>query len=324
MNWNKKGLLIDKAPDGYTHASHPTAVQIENDLYLIAYCGRDINRHSHVFFVKAKINGGSITIVSEPVLTLSPGPEGSFSCHGILTCNFVYDEKVLYLYYCGWQNIAGGMWHCDTGRAIVDPNEMKAVPEFVGPIMGRSKDVPLWAVATAVRKERPSEWVSWYNRGLSWRHDGTAWIAKYGIHYAHSENGIDWICEDTIVIPFKDGFEHSFGRPTVLVHKEMYFMWFAARGANGDERYRIGLAASSDGRTWVRSDAHSGLSVSRDGWDSDAVCYPFIISHKEQLYMLYNGNNYGISGFGYAVAKTDQLDNLYEHCMIKKSPETKS
>ena len=56
--------------------------------------------------------------------------------------------------------------------------------------------------------------------------------------------------------------------------------------------------------------------MSEKGWDSDAVCYPCILEHDGHLYMLYNGNNYGITGFGYAVGNTNDLDLLYENCML--------
>ncbi len=31
------------------------------------------------------------------------------------------------------------------------------------------------------------------------------------------------------------------------------------------------------------------------------ICYPFIFDHKGKRYMLYNGNDYGKTGFGLAV-----------------------
>ena len=44
INWEKKGLIIDKAMDGFTHASHPSMIQIENDKFLMAFSSRKINR----------------------------------------------------------------------------------------------------------------------------------------------------------------------------------------------------------------------------------------------------------------------------------------
>jgi hypothetical protein len=310
VRWEKKGLLLRQAPPPFSHASHPTAAHLGDDDYLIAFCGRNASQASHVFLVRATLSGGDIQLFGDPVLAMTPGSPGEFDCDGLLTCNFVRDGDSLFLYYCGWQNLPNGLWHCDSGRLKVFPREMRLEREFVGPILGRRRDIPLYAVTTAVHKFAEGDWAAWYNRGLSWSKKGDTWIPKYGIHYAHSTNGIDWICEQDLIIPFADEREHSFGRPTVLVAGDRFHMWFGARGAGGDPAYRIGYAASLDGRHWVRRDDLSGIGVSDDGWDSEAVTYPSVVLHHDRLYMLYNGNHYGRSGFGYATSRLAALDEL--------------
>ena len=44
-----------------------------------------------------------------------------------------------------------------------------------------------------------------------------------------------------------------------------------------------------------------GIDVSKNGWDSEMICYPYVFDHKGKRYMLYNGNGYGKTGFGLAV-----------------------
>jgi len=76
-------------------------------------------------------------------------------------------------------------------------------------------------------------------------------------------------------------------------------MWFSYRSGDGS-KYRIGYAYSIDGITWDRK-KYSGIDVSKRGWDSEMICYPFVFEHKGEIYMLYNGNNYGKTGFGLAL-----------------------
>jgi hypothetical protein len=76
-------------------------------------------------------------------------------------------------------------------------------------------------------------------------------------------------------------------------------MWFSYRSGNGTA-YRIGYAHSADGKIWDRK-KKSSIDVSKSGWDSKMTCYPFVFDHKDKLYMLYNGNDYGKNGFGLAV-----------------------
>jgi hypothetical protein len=67
-----------------------------------------------------------------------------------------------------------------------------------------------------------------------------------------------------------------------------------------DKLYRIGYAESIDGINWIRKDNEIDIDVSQEGWDSEMICYPSVISVKEKTYLFYNGNNNGETGFGYA------------------------
>jgi hypothetical protein len=82
-------------------------------------------------------------------------------------------------------------------------------------------------------------------------------------------------------------------------------MWYSFRSGSG-EKYRIGCSRSNDGKIWKR--VASGIDVSKTSteWDSEMICYPYVFEHNEKLFMLYNGNNYGFSGFG--LATTDIKD----------------
>ena len=83
----------------------------------------------------------------------------------------------------------------------------------------------------------------------------------------------------------------------------MYFCYRQADGfrTNKDRTYRIGYAWSKDLTDWERNDGKAGIDISKEGWDSESICYPFVVEHKSKRYMLYNGNEYGKTGFGYAV-----------------------
>ena len=64
--------------------------------------------------------------------------------------------------------------------------------------------------------------------------------------------------------------------------------------------YRIGYAESNDGIEWTRKDESVNLDVSESGWDSQMVAYPAVFEIAGKTIMLYNGNNFGATGFGYA------------------------
>jgi hypothetical protein len=145
-------------------------------------------------------------------------------------------------------------------------------------------------------------WRAWYNSGIKWEKtaDG-GWKHYYGLHHAHSVDGVIWVSDPGQCLPFRDEYEYAFGRPSLHVANGLYLMWYAHRATMTIATYRIGFAWSKDGLAWNRRDELSGIDVSPDGWDSEMICYPCVFEHKGRMYLLYNGNGYGQTGFGYAV-----------------------
>lgn len=300
FKWKKTGLVFEPNISGFTHGSHPCAIHFKDDLFVIAFTCRDSQQRSHVFLCYATIDNGTITLTSEPKIAMSPGDAGYFDCDGVISVCLIKNNDHYYLYYVGWQNLPEGLWICDTGRATLNPGELTLKKDFPGPVLGRDKNNPLFAAATAFHIT-DNIWHTWYNSGVKWEKKEHGWHHHYGIHHAQSTNGIDWVCDPGLCLPFADEYEYAFGRPSVYHKNGTYFMWFAHRATKEISTYRIGFATSKNGLKWDRNDALSGIDVSSAGWDSEMICYPYVFEHKSILYMLYNGNNYGKTGFGMAV-----------------------
>lgn len=303
--WKKKGLLFESLSGDYSHASHPCAIHLKDDLFVIAFTRRDRRQRSHIFLSYATVSGGQVVLEGSPKLGLLPGEPCCFDCDGAISVCFVKHKRAIYLYYVGWQNLPENLWICDTGRAVLDPEQLTLTREFLGPVLGRDKTNPLFAAATAFHVS-DDLWQTWYNSGIRWEKTAHGWKHYYGIHYAHSTNGVNWTCEPGMCLPFADEYEYAFGRPSVIRIEDTYFMWYAHRATRTIDTYRIGFASSVDGRHWDRNDALAGIDVSASGWDSEMICYPCVFEHKGLMYMLYNGNDYGKTGFGLAVLEEDQ------------------
>jgi hypothetical protein len=298
--WAKKGLLFE--PDGgdFSHGSHPCVIHIEGDRYVVAFTRRDGRQRSHIFLCNAIVSDGNVELQGTPKMALWPGEPCHFDCDGVISVCFVKHNNAIYLYYVGWQNLPEGLWICDTGRAQLDAAGLTLTREFQGPVLGRDKNNPLFAAATAFHVSGDL-WQTWYNSGIRWEKTTQGWKHYYGIHYAESSNGVDWICHRGMCLPFADEYEYAFGRPSVICLEDTYFMWYAHRATKTIDTYRIGFASSVDGLHWQRNDTLSGIDVSPSGWDSEMICYPCVFRHKDRMYMLYNGNGYGKTGFGLAV-----------------------
>jgi hypothetical protein len=306
LPWEKKGLVFQPNMPGFTHASHPCAIHYKDNVFIVAFTCRDLNKRSHVFLSYATVEQGSVVLVGTPKLALAPGDAGTFDCDGVISVCLIRHGDQHYLYYVGWQNLPEGLWICDTGRATLDPASLSLVKEFSGPVLGRDKSNPLFAAATAFQITDDGIWHTWYNSGVKWEKTERGWHHRYGIHHAKSTNGVDWHCDPGMCIPFADDHEYAFGRPTVYREAGTYYMWFAHRATVDVPTYRIGFASSRDGLKWDRKDALAGIDVSSEGWDSEMICYPYVFEHRGILYMLYNGNSYGMTGFGLAVLEEDK------------------
>ena len=301
FRWKKKGLLFGPNIPGFSHASHPCIIHLREDDFVLAFTSRDSSQRSHIYLSRATVLDGQVMLTGEPKLALAPGDPGYFDCDGVISGCFLKHKRLYYLYYVGWQNLPEGLWLCDTGRAILDIEKLTLEKEFPGPVLGRDKTNPLFAAATAFYITPDNHWHTWYNSGIRWEKTSAGSHCHYGMHYAHSTDGIDWQCSTDMCIPFADEYEYAFGRPSVVYWDNVFHMWFAHRATKDIATYRIGFASSTDGLNWDRNDAISGIDVSSDGWDSEMICYPCVFQHKGYKYMLYNGNDYGRTGFGLAV-----------------------
>lgn len=137
----------------------------------------------------------------------------------------------------------------------------------------------------------------WYGSTLDWTSENGEMI--HVIKYATSVDGENWI-KHGVVIPYEIGVAQAFSKPSVIIDKNGYHMWYSYRSGDGTP-YRIGYSHSTDGINWERKHKDVGIDVSETGWDSNMICYPFVFEHDGDRYMLYNGNNYGKTGFGLAI-----------------------
>lgn len=148
----------------------------------------------------------------------------------------------------------------------------------------------------------------WYLSALKWVIIDNKPEPVYHIKYAESRDGVNWDRLGIVCIDLKSPDEGGITRPCVIRENGIFRMWYCYRGIrdfrkNKAQSYRIGYAESEDGIRWDRMDEIVGIDVSPKGWDSVMLTYPYVYEHKGRKYMIYNGNRFGKSGFGYAILR---------------------
>jgi hypothetical protein len=299
--WQKLGLLYcpsgaNRHPKLLSHAANPLPIRIDGDVYRIYFSGRDADNRSSVGAV-------DIDIVKRMVIQehsqpfFENGPEGSFYADGVSIGNCYEIDGKRFMLFMGWQMPQNGHWRGDIGRLIVKP-DLSLELESELPFMGSNSFDPISLSYPWVVKNARGNYNMWYGSTITW--DAGNGEMLHVINHATSADGHNW-GRKGLAIPYELGIAQAFSRPSVATDAQGgYEMWFSYRSGKG-EKYRIGYAVSSEGSKWELMLRTAGIDVSADGWDSEMIEYPFVFDHKDQRYMLYNGNGNGKTGFGLAI-----------------------
>ncbi len=308
MKWEKAGLIY--APNGnydwmVSHAQLPTVDRLSDDILRIYYGTRDRSNRTVTSFIDVEADNprNILYIHDKPALGL--GELGCFDDSGAMPSWIVNYEDAKYLYFIGWNTGITVPYRNSIGLAVSHDNGQTFIRLYKGPVVDRTKSEPHFCAAPCVIIENRI-WRMWYLSCVKWEiYDGKA-EPYYNIKYAESKDGINWDREGIVAIDFKSPDEAGIVRPSIIRDSSIYKMWYSYRGiknyrSNKDHSYRIGYAESSDGIKWVRKDDVVGIDLSGGDWDSEMIAYPYVYEHRGQKYMIYNGNGFGKSGFGYAV-----------------------
>ena len=298
QTWRKIGWIFnaDQSSDWlHSHASVPLAEHLSEDLYRIYFSSRDSKNQSHTGFIVIDIKDPTKVLETSALPILSPGDLGCFDDSGAMASWITTHKQGRYLYYAGWNLGITVPFRNAIGLATA-PDGQGFKKMFAGPIVDRTPTEPHF-VGTCCVLNHNDAWKMWYLSCTEWRIKNDRPQHRYHIKYATSADGIAWDRKGVVSIPFDNDEEYAISRPCVLYEESLYRMWYSYRG----DRYRIGYAESTDGMNWTRYDEQCGLDIEPEGWDSAMVEYPYVFRHKENLYMLYNGNGYGETGFGIAI-----------------------
>lgn len=260
---------------------------------------------SHVAFVDFdKKFKKIINISTETVIPL--GGMGCFDEHGIFPFNVLRDGNQIVAYTTGWNRRVSVSVDAAIGLATSDDGGLTFQKVGLGPVLSTSLHEP-FLVGDAFVRKFGDMYHMWYIFGTRWiKHaPGIQPDRVYKIAHATSADGIAWNKEGRLIISDKLNEDECQALPTVIQIENRFHMFFCYRQAsdfrsNRSRSYRIGYAFSDDLVNWTRDDKNSGIEVSKEGWDSDMQCYPHVFDMDGDIYLLYNGNEFGHFGFGLA------------------------
>lgn len=309
MNFEKQGLIFK--PEGtkdwsQSHAQVPFAL-LMGEKVRIFYATRDTNSCSSTSFIDVEASNPKKILYVHDKPVLEKGKPGYFDDSGTMPSWFLYNNNKLYLYYTAWNKSKEASYRLSIGIAVSEDDGFTFSKMYHGPILDRSINDPIWVGQPCVMIE-DGIWKMWYLSCEKIEYINNHPEPFYNVKYAESEDGINWTRENKICIDFNFGTIDAIGRPCVYKEDGIYKMFHSNRKAIGyrtekDAAYRIGYSESADGINWNRLDNKIELKKTEDSWDSIMMEYCTTYVYQGIRYLIYNGNGFGASGFGYATQK---------------------
>ncbi len=313
MFWKKLGQIFDpsthKLPKQCTAFAQSPQALVFDDFVRVYFSTRMLDKNgkylSLVAYVDFDKDFKSIRAVAqEPVIAL--GGPGCFDEHGIFPMNVLRDGNKIIAYTTGWSRRVSVSAEASIGYAVSNDQGLTFEKLGQGPVLGASLLEP-FLVSDAFVSKIGERYYMWYIYGCKWFCDPyeTEPQRVYRIAQAQSVDGVHWQRDSKQLIETVLDENECQALPSVIKIDDCYHMYFCYRHATGfrsgkQRSYRLGYARSMDLVNWIRDDKRGGLNRSESGWDSQMLCYPHIFRCDEQIYLLYNGNEFGKTGFGMA------------------------
>lgn len=320
MRWIKKGMII-KA-DGQrewmqSHIQNPYAIELGNDIVRVFFTTRgekekELYKATIGYIDLDKHNLKRVIEIGEkPVMDW--GKPGTFDEFGIMPGAIIrpyQNPQELWMYYVGWQRLVSVpySWECGLAKSMDNGQTFQRIGD--GPVLGKAYNDPYLQNGCSSVIKRDGQYYMFYSSGTDWRKDSHTgkMESQYLLRRAASDDGMNWKRDDEYCIPltFEDESQTS---PSIIEMQGGYHMFFPYRHSiefrNAERGYRIGYAFSKDLVHWYRRDNEVGITVSKEGFDSEMICYPHITQIDGKTIMFYCGNGFGVGGLGYAELQSD-------------------
>lgn len=267
---------------------------------------------SHIAYIDMDLDLKNILNFSNHEI-VKLGALGTYDEHGIFPFHPYATNGKIYAFLSGWNRRISVP--VDTGIGLAE--SIDGGKTFTrlgnGPILAQSLHEP-FLVGDGFVIKHENVYYMYYIFGKSWLPETEVEpVARvYKIGYATSTDLINWKKNEGVsIIADELNKDECQALPTVVEHNGKYHMVFCFREAvdfrkNPKRGYRLGYAYSDNLKDWTRADELLELNLTYDSneWDGEMMCYPHLFKVNNEVHLLYNGNQFGKSGFG--IAKLDK------------------
>ncbi len=307
MEWIRKGLIYHLSAQSnwsYSHTQVPFGFPVNENTLRIYFATRDNRSRSVTTFIDVDSNDLKRIKYVHNKVCLDIGKIGMHDESGAMPSCILRNEDRIYMYYTGWNVGGDAAYRTAIGLAISEDNGVSFKKYSDGPIVDRSIYDPCFACQPFVMKTN-NIWRMWYLSCTKWEIIDNRPEPFYHVKYAESNDGINWIRNGLVSLDYNEEID-AVGNPTVILEDGIYKMYYSYRKADGyrndpSKAYKLGYAESTDGIRFIPLNDKIHVVGKAEEWESIMNAYPHVfINNNNRKIMLYNGNGFGESGFGYA------------------------
>lgn len=291
-----------------SHAAYPTPMLMAPDRIRVFMVARDADNRGSVGWVDVSADDPTCVCDVSEFAALGPGELGAFDDRGISIGSICAIDGRLHMYYLGWNKSADVPFRNAIGIAVDTTSEGRSFSRvFRGPVLDRNPHDPFTLSYPYVTPPagRDDEWQMVYGTSQGGGTDERE--MAHVLSVATSSDGYHWCPTGARPLALAPG-EYGMSRPWPIQIGDRHLLLFSSR----QDRYRIGAAlCEKNGMPTARwsddvfRDVHP--LPAEDDFDSEEQTYPAVVVANGRRYLFYNGNRYGLTGFGVAEISEEPL-----------------
>lgn len=309
--WRRKGLIVSP-PTGHdwwaSCAGVPTCLPLSERLWRIWFGARDEQGRSGILCVDVDPSDDMKVLALREAPGLQRGAAGAFDSAGIWPSAALAINGEILLWYTGMRLGETVPHELAIGLAISDDQGLTFRKVGGQPVLTSDPGLPQFVTTPCVALRPEGGYEMWYSSCKEWRSDGTRLNPWYELHYATSLDGKIWAKHAEPVIAIDGTSWAGITRPWVERSGTAATLWFSARGGKdfrgaSPEAYRL-YRAPLHGTTVLAEEIETVVLTpppGPDDWDSWMQVCPCVLLYNKTRIMLYNGNDFSRTGFGYAI-----------------------
>lgn len=299
--WEKFGLTYDAKKSnptwGPTHALVPTPVVIDDENVAIFSSFVDRDFRGRIGRVDINFSSGNPTVANvQEIPVLDLGPQQTFSQYGVGMGTFWPPKLYGDLYFVGFDRPTGFKFKAFSGKAIWDEAQGSYTHTETMPMFGED-----FGGKTIVGIHDIFEVNGLMNAlisiGSSFEHIEGKDFPRYQVHLAQGQDLDALEISTHPIIPALDDV-YRIGRPRITRLDRGFEILVTAGSVRGS--YLPEAYFSEDLVTWTQKSTKSFTEKTINGFDDLHQCYLSRFTLKGEEWIVYNGNNMGLLGFGFA------------------------